>query len=201
MATAPRINVYASLPQNVVLGAGHSLRRTNWRWVHCLSLSLEELNTLRLSQRPYKWIRYATGVVVGAEGFLSTSCDSHDVVDYEAASLLAESADLYYHTSEGERQRVFPVDPHILRTQITSSVPTTRREAFRDEVAERDGGRCVLTEADAVDCDAVHLLAHSKDDKVSYSCFRSVLAYHSNYGSTSQLILSTEVEIPMEVTS
>ncbi len=52
---------------------------------------------------------------IGAEGFLPTSYDSHDVVDYDAVSLLAASgsAELYYHTKEEERQRVFPADHHI----------------------------------------------------------------------------------------
>ena len=99
MVAPSQINVYASLPQNVVLGDGHSLPCANWCWVHCLSLPLEELNTLQLSQRPYKWFRYAIGVVVGAEGVLSASCNSHDIVDYDdTASLLTGSADLYSPT-------------------------------------------------------------------------------------------------------
>jgi hypothetical protein len=196
---APQINVYASLPQNVILDTGQSLRRTDWCWVHCLSLPLEELIVLRLSHRPYKWIRYAIGVVVGAEGALSTSRDPHDIVDYDTASLLAGSADLYYHTSEEERERVFPIDPHILRTHTTSS-PTTRRETFIGNVAERDKERCVLTGTCAVVCDAAHLVPNNKGDKVHYSRFRLVLAYHSNCGSTSLLVLSSEVETPMEAT-
>ena len=47
---APQINVYASLPQNVILDTGNSLRRTDWSWVHCLSLPIEGLNELRLSR-------------------------------------------------------------------------------------------------------------------------------------------------------
>ena len=176
---APQINVYASLPQNVILDTGNSLRRTDWSWVHCLSLPIEELNELRLSHRPYKWIRYAIGVVLGAEGALSTSRDPQDIVNYDSASLSAGSADLYYHTSEEERERVFPVEPHILRTHTTSS-PTTRRETFLEDVAERDAALCVLTGMDGIYCAVAHLLTHSKDDKVYFFRFRLVHAYHSN---------------------
>ena len=176
---APQINNYAALPQKAVLDTGLSLRRTDWRWIHCLSLQLKELNKLQLSQRPYKWIRYAIGVVVGAEGILSTSHDPHDIGDYDTAALLAGSAGLYYHTSEEEGEKVFPVDPYISRAHTTSST-TTRREPFLDNVAELDEEQCVLTDAEV---DLVHLVAHSKDDKVHYSHFRLVLAYHRICGS------------------
>jgi len=59
---------------------------------------------------------------------------------------------------------MFPVDPKVVRTNITSSVSTTRRGQFRDDVAARDGGTCVLTSMARRHCDAVHLLAHSKGD-------------------------------------
>jgi hypothetical protein len=64
---------------------------------------------------------------------------------------------------------MFPADPDIGRTHITSSVPTSRRVQFRDEVAERDERRCVLAELEKLLCAAVHLLAHSKGGAVCYS--------------------------------
>ncbi len=193
-AFSPQIDVYASLPLTVALGTDLDLSATNWRWVPCLTLPLEKLNALpgHLSQRPYKWICYAIGVVVGAEGVLSTSRDSLNVVDYDVAPP-AESTILYYHISSEERERMFPVDPHIVHTHITSSVLTTRRGPFRDEVAERDGRRCVLSGWDAKYCDAVHLLAHSKSDTVRYFDFQSIPTHYHNHGSTFQLILSTAV--------
>ncbi|KAH9013296.1 hypothetical protein EDB84DRAFT_1405364 [Lactarius hengduanensis] len=160
----PRIHVYSKLPCSVA-PAGPQIRRTNWHWIHCLTFTLEQLNQLpgNLHQWPYKWIRFAIGVVVGAEGELSTTLDAHNVVDYNAVPP-AESATLYYHVSNQERERLFPVDPDALRTSITSGAPSTRRQRFRDDVAARDGGRCVLTMWDETYCDAVHLLAHSKGD-------------------------------------
>ncbi len=67
------------------------------------------------------------GVDIGAEGFPPTSCDSHDVVDYDAVSLLAASgsAELYYHTKE-ERQRVFPADHHICAHTLLLVCPQLR---------------------------------------------------------------------------
>lgn len=157
----PRIIVNASFPRKVIQGADLDLRPSNWDWVHCLTLPLETLLTQQFSHRPYKWIRYAIGVVVGAFGDLSTTPDLSSVVDYNAG-LPADSIDLYYHTNEDEKRRMFPIDPDIIRTQLTTSVSTLRRGTFRDEVAHRDGWKCVWTGASAKFCQAAHLLAHSK---------------------------------------
>ncbi len=137
----PQTQVHASFPYTVALGVDLNVDPSNWRWVHCLTVPLETLNTLQFSQRPYKWIRYAIGVVVGAEVDLSSSSDSLNVVDYNAG-LPAESAFLYYHTNSEEKQRMFPTDPNIGRTNVTDSdsVATTRRVRFREDIIERDGG-------------------------------------------------------------
>ncbi|KAJ2911499.1 hypothetical protein MD484_g8915, partial [Candolleomyces efflorescens] len=133
------IQVYASFPRTVGLDADLNIEPSNWRWVHCLTLPVEALKTLEFSPKPYKWIRYAIGVVVGAQGDLSSSSDSPILVDYDAC-LADQSSVLYYHTSDEERRRMFPADPKIGRTHLTSSVATTRRARFRDDVAERDRG-------------------------------------------------------------
>ena len=83
----------------MALGTDLNVDPSNWHWVHCLTISLETFNTLQFSQRPYGWIRYAIRVIIGAEGDLSSSSNSLNVVDYNAG-LPAESAFLYYHTNE-----------------------------------------------------------------------------------------------------
>ena len=80
--TIPEIRVYAPFPHTVALGPDLNLDPSNWHWVHCLTLPLHTLAALQFSHRPYKWIRYAIGVVIGAEGDLSPSSDSPNVVDY-----------------------------------------------------------------------------------------------------------------------
>ncbi|KJA25549.1 hypothetical protein HYPSUDRAFT_37543 [Hypholoma sublateritium FD-334 SS-4] len=168
-ATAPlEIQVYASFPRTVALGADLNVDPSNWHWVHCLTLPLKTLSALQFSQRPYKWIRYAIGAIIGSKGDISSCCDSPDVVDYNAV-LPDESAVLYYHTSNEERRRMFPLDPDIGWTTTSSSGATTRRAQFRDDVAERDGMTCVLTSLPEGLCDAAHLLAHSKGDMVCFS--------------------------------
>ncbi|KAF8062471.1 hypothetical protein FPV67DRAFT_1421605 [Lyophyllum atratum] len=164
MANA-EIQVYGSFPRIVALGADLNVDADNWHWVHCLTLPLKALDVLQFSRRPYKWIRYVIGIVVGAEGDLSSSSDSLNIPDYNAG-LPTESGALYYHTSNDAKQKMFPVDPNINsgRTNLTSSVATTGRAQFRSDTAARDGNRCVLTGIRDVFCDAVHLLAHSKGD-------------------------------------
>src|SRR5258708_1056736 len=169
----------------VALSVDLNVDPSNWRWVHCLTVPT--LNTLQFSQRPYKWIRYAIGVVVGAEVDLSSSSDSLNVVDYNAG-LPAESAFLYYHTNE-EKRRMFPADPNIGRTNVTDSnnIATSRRVQFREDVIERDR---VLAGLEVMFSNAVHLLAHNKGDSVCYYYSQSLLAHHRNGGSTFRLILS-----------
>jgi len=188
----PEIRVYAMFPRKVILDADLDLDPSNWRWIHCLTLPVQKLNALQFSQRPYKWIRYATGVVVGAEGDLSSSPHFLNVVDYNA-NLPAESAILYYQTSDEEKRRMFPADPNMGREQVTSSVSSIRRAQFAGEVASRDGNVCVLTGAFHPVCDAAHLVAHSKGDTVccSYSFYMSSLtaamvAVHFDLYTTSQ---------------
>jgi|SRR6267142_1825808 len=167
MAATAEIQVYASFP-HVALGTDLNVDPSNWHWVHCLTLSVETFKTLNFSQRPYKWIRYAIGVIIGAEGHLLFSHNLPDVVEYND-DLPVDSAVLYYHTSDEEKRRMFPVDPNIRRTTITSSVPTSRMDQLREVVVQRDGNKCILARVPGRLCDAVHLLAHSKGDEVCYS--------------------------------
>lgn len=86
----------------MALGAELNLNADNWHWVLCLTLPLKTLDVLQFSPRPYKWIRYAIGIVVGAVGDLSSSSDSLNIVDYNAG-LPAESVALYTPaTTRGE---------------------------------------------------------------------------------------------------
>lgn len=161
----PEIRVFAQLPLNPELNPQVLVQAANWRWVHCLTIPVEKFNALQFSRRPYKWIRYAIGVVVGAEGVLSTSPDSHNPVEDSTVVLLpAASADLHYRISDEEKRRMFPADPRIGHTRITSDVSTSRRTGFRREVVRRDGDHCILTGYET--CEAVHLLPHSKGDTV-----------------------------------
>ncbi|KAH9026965.1 hypothetical protein EDB84DRAFT_1589110 [Lactarius hengduanensis] len=147
---APQVIVYALLPLKVVHDADLDLCPSNWEWVHYLTLPLDTLAALHFSHRPFKWIRYAIGVVTGAHGDLSTSPDSpYDGVDYNA-NLPISSVNLYYHTNDQEKQRI---------------VSSSRRGTFREDVAARDGQQCVWTRLGMTYCDAVHLIPHSKSDE------------------------------------
>ena len=186
------IYVYASLPLVVSSDVDISLATGNWHWVHCPTLPLETLKALHFSSKPYKWIRYAMGSIIGAEGDLSSSSELLDIVDY-SAGLPAESATLYYRTSDDEMRRIFPADPNFSRTYATSSAAPARMTRFYSNVAERDGNQCLLAGTHRAGCDAVHLLAHSKGDSVGYSYTHCIFA-HCFDGSLLRLILNTAVE-------
>lgn len=178
-----KIKVYASFPHLIASGTNPSFDPSNWHWVHCLTFPMERLNELQFSPRPYKWIRYAIGVVVGAHGDLSSSSNRLNIVDYNASlPTESQSISLYYHTSDDERQIMFPIDPNIGCTNVTSSTATTRRAQFCSDVAMRDGKQCVFTGLQELFCDAVHLLGHSKGDSLcyTYSFLVLIVAHHYN---------------------
>ena len=100
--TEPEIKVFAMFPTD----SG----RSNWTWVHCLTFELAALNELHFSSKPYKWIRYATGIVVGAQGDISSERNSPDNVMNYDDDLISTSANLYYHISPAERQKMFYPD-------------------------------------------------------------------------------------------
>jgi hypothetical protein len=60
------------------------------------------------------------------------------------------------------------VDRLGLNDRITSSVMTTRRGNFREAVIGRDGPACVVTATEFSDCDAAHLIPHSRGDDVRF---------------------------------
>ena len=104
--------------------------------------------------------------ILGVEGHLSNAEDDNTPVDYDLELLPTQSIALYYHTPIEQKRRQFPVDPELSKTRIgTSSSQTSRQENFRDDIISRDGS-CVLTGGNALDCDATHLLPHSKGNDV-----------------------------------
>jgi hypothetical protein len=168
--TAHQINVYASLPLNLTPGGDPDVHPDNWLWIHCLALPLQTLDMLQFCQSPYKWIHYIIGVVIGAQGILCTSPDSPEAMDYNAV-LPTRSVQLYYHTSNKEKQRMFPVVSGFSHTHLTSTVSTnstSQKDEFYSNVAKRDGEQCVLTSAEARYCNAIHLLPQSRGDMVCY---------------------------------
>jgi len=105
---------------------------------------------------------------------------------------------LHYHIDDAEK---FSVDPDIDRTHVTSSVRTTRRVHFRDEISKREDAHCAIARTMVEGgCDAVYLLAHSKGDAVCHLYSPFFLAHDCHGDSTSKPIHSDAVETPPEAT-
>jgi hypothetical protein len=60
------------------------------------------------------------------------------------------------------------VDYEGLNDRITTSDGTSHRIDFRSDVIRRDGHACVVTQVEKDDCDAAHLIPHSKGDEVRF---------------------------------
>lgn len=138
-------------------------------WHHFLKFPVNDLNRLQFSNKPYKWLRYAAGVVIGAEGHLQYDRDaSSPIVNYNAESLPDVDTDLYYHVSDTERENMFPLDPQFANDECTTSTGASSvgRADFRRRVMARDEGLCVVSDLAPESCDAVHLVPFSKGDMV-----------------------------------
>jgi hypothetical protein len=160
------ISVSSQFPKIVMPDTELDLSPTNWEWKECLTFPVSKLNDLGFSSRPYKWIRYATGIVVGAHGELCTEPDLLNPVpiDYDAG-LSASSIKVYYHTTDHEKRRMFPIDPVLAIGTPTTSWTTSGRVNFLDDVQERDES-CVVTGDNPWCCEPAHLLPLSKGDTV-----------------------------------
>jgi hypothetical protein len=69
------------------------------------------------------------------------------------------------HTSPSPGGCVY-IDYEGLNDRITTTEGTERRWDFRQDVIQRDGPACVITQMEEEDCDAAHLIPHSKGDEV-----------------------------------
>ena len=81
---------------------------------------LSQSKTSTPSPAVHKWIRYATGIVVGAYGGLFPQQDSANPVIYDAP-LPVSSVDLYHRITDDEWLRMFPLDPMLTKAGITTS--------------------------------------------------------------------------------
>lgn len=165
-APSATIRIYAQFPKDLNPSTDLNLDPTNWVWARCLAFPINKLNDLTFSPKPYKWICYTTGVVVGAYGHLHAQPDSSAVViDYDSG-LSVTSQDLYYHTTDGEKRCMFPVDPNIANANVTSSdTGAPCRDLFRQEVKMCDVS-CVVLGSPVSICDVAHILPHMKGDQV-----------------------------------
>ena len=160
------IQVFVHLPIDTAKPC--KLDHENWAWAHLLTFPVTELNERRFSIKPYKWIRFVTGTIIGAHGELSVRSTSPPVLcDYNHANDLPnESLKLYYHTSDEAKRGMLPIHPNMLNERRTASFSSFQDPGFRDVVARRDGNRCVLTEFPEDTCQAAHIVPVGKGDAV-----------------------------------
>jgi hypothetical protein len=64
----PIISVHTQLPKNDIPNTEVDLDPTNWKWKETPAFPVRRLNDLQFPLKPYKWIRYAVGIVIGARG-------------------------------------------------------------------------------------------------------------------------------------
>ena len=73
---------------------------------------------------------------------------------------------IYYHTTDGEKRCMFPADPNIANTNVTSSdTGTPCWGLFRQEVKMRDVS-CIVLGSPISICNVAHILPHMKGDQV-----------------------------------
>ncbi len=137
---AELISVHAQFPKNIVPDTDLDLDPTNWEWKQFLAFPVSRLNNLQFSSKPYKCIRYTAGIVIGARGHLCTERDTPNPVpiDYDSG-LSGVSIDFYYHTTDQEKRRMFPLDPKLadnktVTVMLHTFFPTARATRYETPV-------------------------------------------------------------------
>ncbi len=183
----PTMIVHVKLPSNVASADQGAVNVSDYVWTNVLDFPVHKLLDLHFSKRPYKWIQYATGVVLGAEGHLHKGEDvASNQVDYEAETLPYETTELYYHTSTLD---FLPIDPDFADGTKTSVATRKRHADFRRRVLARDGDICVVTDTPAEHCDAVHIVAFRKGDDV-----RNIPPFSDSLGLINKSILKGSLQ-------
>ncbi len=158
------VRVYVQLPCSIPVTLKSDL--PHWNWHHILSIPVSILNEHRFSLKPYKWIRFAAGIIFGVRGHLKPSKQPNDAsCDYEIGELANESFDVYYHILPEQIARLQPVDPEIFDERLAVTHTSSRASTYRHNVGERDGHCCVLT-GFVQGCEAVHVVPHVKSNEV-----------------------------------
>ncbi|OBZ79022.1 hypothetical protein A0H81_00089 [Grifola frondosa] len=149
---SPRPHIEGEQP-----GADNELE---WVWVH--GLSIPKTHLYEFSVKPYKWIRFVAGALLGVEGILCDSLDNNAIeIDYDRPLIPADSS-LYFHTDPTEHERILPLDPSLAcSSTITGSSTSLHFQRFMGDIVTRDV-RCVASNLVADECEVVHLIGHSK---------------------------------------
>ncbi|KAG1838034.1 hypothetical protein DFJ58DRAFT_134637 [Suillus subalutaceus] len=135
----------------------------NLRWV--LSFRVLVARILPWSLHPYALIRYMCFATTGARGELSLSSQYPvNPVAYNSPTLSDDTPDLhvYYHVQEDQRPYTFPINP--IRPIDGRDTPTPT-EKFKNGVAERDGGTCIVSHLRSDLCEAAHLIDVNNGNK------------------------------------
>ncbi|KAF8578422.1 hypothetical protein K439DRAFT_1638852 [Ramaria rubella] len=118
--------------------------------------------------KPFKWLRYITGVILGTEGDLLTP--NGEVMDYE------QTGPIHKKLSYQPNSVVKFLDPSAINHLQSSQFTTESRVEFRDAIEERDH-KCVTGQFNARHCIAAHLIPHSKGNQVSLVCSSEVILH------------------------
>ena len=144
------------------------LDKTDGPVEYMVPVDRERVLNLPFLHKPYKWIKYCTGTALGTTGDFSTASSRFDdSFDYDDTLPTVQSQDLYFHTTDAEKSRIFPVDPSMVKKPgvSTSDATSARRAEFADDVQRRDGNRCIVTGVQSY-CEAAHLIGHGKGNAV-----------------------------------
>jgi hypothetical protein len=122
-------------------------------------LSVPITDVQELSSKPLKWLRYAIGSVLGAEGSLEKYGENDRTVDFE------DPLPSCHHFLYVPISPIRFVDIHGLDHLPSSQFTTESRTGFWDDVMKRDE-TCVVSNNFAEFCEASHLIPHSKGSEV-----------------------------------
>jgi hypothetical protein len=176
------ITVFVKLP----VSSGSS----SWTWFSWLIFPVNVLrqpNFSRFLLKPFKWVRFFTGITLGSRGCLYDRATSPEAVevDYDGP-LPTTSLRIYYHADNEDSHYILPTDLDVLDERTTTTYRAYRDSHFLTKITDRDG-TCVLTGTIVDGCHAAHLVPVRKGDSV---CIRIDVLYRLHVDHFEQYIRS-----------
>jgi hypothetical protein len=125
---------------------------------------------------PLAWLCHLGFTICGTVGHISDTQNGQEIDCRPNAPVI--QAGIYYYITGGESYFgiIGPLSPLLLETRWLdvdmmndrasySSVRTTRRADFRQDLIDRDG-TCVMSNSPPRNCQACHIVPHSRGDEV-----------------------------------
>ncbi|KAF8645553.1 hypothetical protein AX16_007744 [Volvariella volvacea WC 439] len=143
---------------------------------HSVYLDMPTWKILSLSQKPLKWLRYVVWCIFNCHGHIS---ETPRALAIEESIVILPGGDLTYYFVTTEIRLEQAIDLEIAGRHAGGSGNTPRARAFRENIREGDGRKCIFVGDPGEGSHAAHLIRHAVGSKRFQEAMR--LRYEGDY--------------------